>query len=249
MYDYNYCDFDDPIANSNDPNLVDTVSELRHYTNIYGINQKIIDHFKTSRKTLSKIIDGCFGSLFVEDLISDSDYLTDQINERRQVQNDKKRRELLLVDRIETLKTKRKTFCDIGTNKIKRRLNILSKTNNLAKAYRLALEIEDKNIQAKQNWYYSDAIYNKKNELISELILLFKDEKYTYGKQNSEVKATKHIIYFEIPNCEQISFHCDLDKSLEVPTYEKEWDKKENSTLIKIETGILKSFVNINKEK
>lgn len=68
-----------------------------------------------------------------------------------------------------------------------------------------------------------------------------------FGKQPSDVRKTKNIIYFEIPNCKQISFHCDLESDLEVPNYDDEWDGLKNSTLEKLEEGILLTFKDINK--
>lgn len=138
-------------------------------------------------------------------------------------------------DLIYILKEKRKTFASIGTNKAKRRLNKLSKENEVAKAIRKALEIEDKNILAKDHYgKYKDKIYNVKNILILELVHIFKENKWVYGIQKNKDPFPPHIIYFEIPNCEQISWHFDANK-LGLPKYNQEWDKEENSTLRKLE--------------
>lgn len=61
---------------------------------------------------------------------------------------------------------------------------------------------------------------------------------------------TGNIVYFELPDCEQISFHCTFKNPKELPRYEKEWDRKVNSTLGKLETAISKNYGNeIEKKK
>ena len=61
--------------------------------------------------------------------------------------------------------------------------------------------------------------------------------------KSSEIK-TNSIIFFEIPGCEQISWHCTL-KQKDFPTYSKKWDEKINSTLRKIETKIRRDYFQI----
>ena len=133
----------------------------------------------------------------------------------------------------------RNNFCGIGTRKTKMRLNKLAKNGDtLAKAYRLALEAEDKNITAKQTYFdYADKVYALKEQNIKELAELCIQESWEFGKQKSDVKDAKYIIYFDLPNCDQISFHTNLDCS-EYPSYEKEWDGKICSTLQKLEKTI-----------
>lgn len=146
---------------------------------------------------------------------------------------------------ISKLKNKRKTFATIGTNKSKRRLNKLSKNNYLAQALRIALEIEDKNICAKDSYYkYKEKIYNQKYKLIMELRDIFKLNNWTYGIEKSDVPGVTHVVYFEIPGCEQVSWHLSLNNKNDFPKYDKKWDGKKNSTLDKIE----KVAYNILKE-
>jgi len=145
------------------------------------------------------------------------------------------------------LQQKRNNFATIGTNKAKRRLNKLSLTNEIAKAVRKALEIEDTNIQAKKYYGdYKEKIYNKKNELILEMKEIFDKNKWEYGIQNSTVLFINSIIYFEIPGCEQISWHFSVNKKKDFPKYEKEWDGKENSTLDKLSKITIELLKNAN---
>lgn len=249
LYDIFNDDEDDNfslIRNFNNPNHVTTVSELRHYVNIWGITTKLQLKFKTDSKTINKIIDGCYGSLIVDELLKNDNYLTEQIKIRKESLNVKAEALYQNELRINELKNKRLTFCGIGTNKIKRRLNILSTNNHIAKIYRFLLETEDKNIMAKDaSPLYQDKIYFEKYLLIMNLIKLFEEHNLKFGKQNSDVNKTKYIIYFEAPNCEQISFHCDLPDSDNIPNYDGIWDGLKNSTLIKLECAILKTFPNI----
>lgn len=243
-FDFNNGNFDEILYDSN-PKLINTVSELRHYINIYGITDKLLKYFNTDFCTIEDIQTDCYGNLSVSKLINDNEYLKDQITEREYINNKKEKAHHKNIELIEILKNKRKNFCVVGTNKIKRRLNKLAETDYIAKCYRLAIEIEDKNIQAKDNPYYSDKIYKEKYKYILELITIFKEHCLVYGKQISDVSKMSHIIYFEIPNCEQISFHTNLENEYNIPTYDKEWDGQINSTLNKLEKGILKTFNNI----
>lgn len=144
------------------------------------------------------------------------------------------------------LNNARKNALGIGTNKIKRRLNLLSKENQIALALRIALEIEDKNILAKKSYgKYKSKIYETKKILINNLIDVFVSNGWCFGKHISDGIETNHIIYFEIPNCEQISFHTDLEKS--VPDYNKMWDGKISSTIPKLLDAIVTNFPDINK--
>lgn len=152
-------------------------------------------------------------------------------------------------DLISYLDRNRNEFLSIGTNKTKRRLNKLSENDKIAKAIRLALEIEDKNIQAKKYYgKYKDKIYDQKYIFIKQLIDLFKTTDWIYGKQKSDVRDTNYIIYFEIPFTEQISWHVSLFENnniKEIPNYTKEWDKKINSTLKKLEEVIKNKYSKI----
>lgn len=133
----------------------------------------------------------------------------------------------------------------MGTRRVKLRLNRLSRTSATARAFRLALEIEDCSALGKKYggaWSYT--YYEKKHALIHELIILFGAHGWTYGKHQSDAFHTRWIIYFELPGCEQISFHANLE--CECPDYAGKWDGKVHSTLNKLEcaiTELLKSEV------
>jgi hypothetical protein len=73
-----------------------------------------------------------------------------------------------------------------------------------------------------------------------ELCKLFKESGWNYGIQKSEVPPTSHVIYFEIPNCEQISWHFTPENEEDFRQYKREWDKKPNSTLDKLEVVTMK---------
>jgi hypothetical protein len=141
---------------------------------------------------------------------------------------------------IDDLMRKRKVFANIGTNKAKRRLNKLAETNVIAKAVRLAIEIEDKSITAKKEFgKYRDKIYNQKSEMIMKLCDLFKANNWKYGIQSSDNYSASHVIFFEIPTVEQISWHFSPDKR-DIPVYDGVWDEKVNSTMNKLEKATKK---------
>ena len=173
----------------------------------------------------------------------DDDYYDDEY-EFSKVPEQVKRKNNQLIYQLKTNRTK---FAGIGTNKAKRRLNKLAINSILAKAVRLALEIEDKNISAKNSYgKYRNKIYNQKTELILELCKIFKEQNWIYGTQKSEVPAATKVIYFEIPECEQISWHFSPTIGKYIPIYEKEWDKKENSTLSKLEVITKQLLITLN---
>ena len=143
-------------------------------------------------------------------------------------------------------------MCGFGTRKVKCFLNsMIRKGDKVAELYRIALEIEDENIKAKDNLYYSQAHYNKKEELVYKLIELCDTENIVYGIQISDVRDTNKIIYFELPDCEQISWHCNMKENIvnKCPLYKKKWDGKINSTLNKLENAIINKYGDILKTK
>lgn len=147
---------------------------------------------------------------------------------------------------IYQLQVSRDNFLGIGTNKAKRRLNKLSETNPIALAFRVALETEDKNIQAKNSFgKYKRKIYDQKAILIEQMLDLFKKNNWTYGLHEESTYDTNAIAFFEIPGCEQISWHCTLRCISSTPKYEKMWDGKVNSTLNKLESAIKSAFPEI----
>lgn len=167
------------IKEENDPKLVDTVSELRHYINIWGINNKLIDYFETDWDTLSDIYDNIKGYENVEYAI---DHLEELKEKYREIEAAKLEAYEKNLELQEILTQKQKTFCNnLGIRKIKTRLTKLSKTNIIAKLIRLCLEAETVNIKAKEEGidYYprfcfnhtcKEMLYYKKENLLKELM-------------------------------------------------------------------------------
>ena len=140
---------------------------------------------------------------------------------------------------IQQLSKKRENMCGLGTRKVKLFLNKQIKNNDInAELYRVALEVEDYNIQAKEcRGKFRDKKYNVKHKKIIELIDLCEKYGVKYGIEVKREHLTNVIFYFELPKMRQISFHTslynnDFDK---YPKYDKEWDGEVNSTLNKIE--------------
>ena len=135
---------------------------------------------------------------------------------------------------------------NIGTRRVKLFLNTkIKEGDKVANAYRLALEAEHKNIDAKNSYgKYKDKIYEQKRLVIDELISLCLENDFVCGYQDSNVRDTNFIIYFELPDMRQISFHSDIPNELfsKMKEYEKDWDGEVNSTIAKIECAIEKRY-------
>jgi len=139
------------------------------------------------------------------------------------------------------LKDKRETMCGIGTRKLKLFLNKKIREGDiLAGIFRTALEAEDANINAKKYFGdYSERYYAVKENMIGQLIGLCRACGITsYGYQNNDSPFPKHIMYFDLPGCEQISFHCTVKSEWAVPKYSGSWDGQTVSTLPKLERAI-----------
>jgi len=141
---------------------------------------------------------------------------------------------------IATLEYKRNSFCGIGTNKAKRRLNKFIKEDYIAAWLRLALEAEDKNIVAKKTYgQYRDKVYESKYNLIKELYELSIKNGVMCGVQKAEGRLTSNIIYFNTPITKaQISWHINLAKNDNFVGYKEKWDGLINTTLDKLEVDI-----------
>lgn len=157
---------------------------------------------------------------------------------------------------VRSLNSMRDEMCGVGTRKVKLMLNKKIKENDkIAELYRVALEVEDCNISAKKyRGTYKSDYYDKKQEKLMELVdlcLIYNDEhddKVVYGKEFADGHSTNAIVYFELPGCEQISFHTTLShyEAYEIPNYGKEWDGRENSTMYKLEEAINKRYYKEN---
>lgn len=152
-----------------------------------------------------------------------------EINKNAGYEAAQERREIL----VRQLEKARKSFCGIGTYDLKLMLNeLVLSGNHLAEMYRVALEIEDHNILAKK---YSGDLrkkhYESRDELIEQLIHLCKNNGIVYGRHSHKEQFTSHIVYFKLPMCDQISFHCNLQNWVEVPPFKESWDGKSCSNL------------------
>jgi hypothetical protein len=222
------------------------VYELRHACNVLGVK----DVASTLCVKSDRIIDICnsdiHGSKSIDTLLRSPQEKFVKTVEQYECENQERQQRIQEVHEkndnlIYDLQKKRKEFAGIGTNKAKRRLNKLASTSLIAKAVRLSLEVEDKSISAKKSYgEYRERIYKQKNILIMELCELFKEIGWNYGIQKSEVLPTSHVVYFEIPNCEQISWHFTPENEEDFSPYRGEWDKKPNSTLDKLEVVTMK---------
>lgn len=154
--------------------------------------------------------------------------------------------------KIHTLIAARDTYAGIGTRKAKLRLNNFAKTDIYVRALRVALEIEDKNLSAKRYYgrifrsayspTYADLNYTVKQERIFELVEICKSQGWRYGIHESDQAGATHVIYFHLPEVEQISWHFTPGDGEQHPVYDGEWDRRENSTLGKLEPAIAKTI-------
>lgn len=234
-------DYEDSFIQN--PNEITHLYQLRHAKNILGI-ATLAKALATPADRITALTNSYIhGSKEICEALKMpknifEEFIEQLTAEQEKIDEEKEERYLAIGELIYSLHTARNNFCQIGTNKTKRRLNKISKNDPVAKALRIALEIEDKNILAKEaSFYYAGRIYKDKNKLINQLIELFKENNWIYGVHSSDVPATSHIVYFEIPNCEQISWHSDV--SNDVPIYNNKWDGKTNSTLPKLEKTIM----------
>ncbi|MBP3662478.1 MAG: hypothetical protein J6J25_05165 [Bacteroidales bacterium] len=141
----------------------------------------------------------------------------------------------------------RESFCGVGTRKIKVFLNQkVKRGDKVAELLRVALELNDVNVSAKRYWGdYKRDYYSKKEDLIRELNHLYRENgELDYGYHYEPGRLTTHIMYYELPNGQQISFHCKLWDTTKIPLYGKEWDRLENSTYQKLECAIMEIYGN-----
>lgn len=239
-YDYDIFEeenvFEDILCND-DPSNVINGSTLRHYVNVWGITKKLCNRLQCNKGDIKVLYEACRGYVDITSYIGKIDELVDICVKEEMAKEDaiQKNNQLISI-----LKDKRNTLCGVGTRKVKCFLNKkIKQGDKLALVYRKALECEDVNITAKDtNYYYRDKVYFKKTQLILELIEIAKTYNYTYGYQTSDIRNVDHVIFFELPNMEQISWHNNLDDIKDIPQYNKPWDEKVNSTLYKIEDAI-----------
>ena len=156
--------------------------------------------------------------------------------------------------RIKDYEQRKDTFCHgIGQRRVKLFLNACIKAGDaVARMYRTALEIEGVNLNAKKALmkYHSDYhAYEKKEAMLRELMEVCKEQGARYGQQRSTAPAATHVIYFELPGCEQISFHTNMREAASLPAYDGVWDGKKCSTMMKLEAAIWTRYEQKLREK
>lgn len=218
--------------------------QLRHACNVFG-HQFVADELQVGIERVRKLhrsmahgsveLDAFFKAPDEQFAKLLSQYGNEEIERERRIDEAQRKNERL----VEELQRKRKMFAGIGTNRAKRRLNKLALSSPIAQAVRLALEIEDKSISAKNSYGgYQEKIYDQKEMLIFRLCSLFKGEGWPYGIESSNNPSASHVAYFEIPGCEQVSWHFSPGKmASSLPRYGGKWDKKKDSTLKKLEAA------------
>lgn len=157
-------------------------------------------------------------------------------------------------ERIKDYNERKDTFCHgIGQRRVKLFLNKLVKEGDaVSKMYRIALEIEGVNLAAKKALmkYHSDYhSYDRKEAMLRELMEVCRAEGATYGQQRSTAPAATHVIYFDLPGCEQISFHTNMHEAASLPAYSCQWDGKRCSTMGKLEAAIWARYEQALREK
>ena len=149
--------------------------------------------------------------------------------------------------RVEDYEQRKDTFCHgIGQRRVKLFLNACIKAGDeVAQMYRLALEAEGVNLNAKKalKKYHSDYhAYDKKEECLRQLSDMCKRMSVVFGIQASTAPAARYVVYYELPGCEQVSFHTNEPEAAGWPKYDGAWDGKKCSTLGKLENAIWQRY-------
>lgn len=196
----------DEICDIKDPALIDTVSELRHYINVWNDDEQLCDFFHIDKETLSRICRYGKGDMDMEDAIRNIDNIVAEC-ERKQLSIHEAKRKNLELQRM--LERKQTTFCNnVGIRNIKLRLTRLANKgqNPIAKIFRLCLEAETVNIKAKVegiNFYpgpsfnhtVKEMLYHKKAEILNDLVGLCMEHNITFGVQESENHSANSVLY------------------------------------------------------
>lgn len=137
---------------------------------------------------------------------------------------------------VEILEEARILFAGVGTNAAKRRLRKLSASSPLAGAALLALLAEDYSTQGKKyagKW--SRRCYERKHAILMDLAALCWQHAWPFGVHADPGGGTTHVIYFDLPGCDQISFHVTLSADHGLPAYAGQWDGRRASTMAKLD--------------
>ena len=154
---------------------------------------------------------------------------------------DQARQHLIIRDGVTVFPTQMK----LAQFKIK--LTRLARLHPLALAYRLALEIEDVNVKAKQyrgsRWELH--YYGQRESLLIELVILCRRSSYRHGTRH---EGSLNVLYFDLPHCAQLSWHV-RDFPLIVPAYAQPWDGLRDATFSKIVTSVMHVYPEVLKGK
>lgn len=211
------------------------LSSLRYLCDKYGIDLFcLITGFKFNRikELYNSNLDG---NHFVEDVLISDNYQEELYKLYYKNQISYKKYDKLISDLDYSIKN----YCNIGLEKAKILLNKLSEEDFIAKSLKLALEIEEFNINAKK--LMMNSFYQQKEQLILELIELSENNNINYGLGDSDILGIPSIIYFDL-KCGQVSWHTMLDKNY-YKCYDGVWDGLEYSTLGKIENYIKEKYL------
>jgi hypothetical protein len=144
---------------------------------------------------------------------------------------------------VKALDDARENFAGVGTRKAKLKLNRLATLDPVARALRLALQAEDESASAKRyHGKWRQKHYDRKQKVLMELVECCREQGWTFGVQPTRVFPS-HVVYFDIPECQQISFHLSLPADHGLPMYGASWDGQENSTLAKLSDAVRRLFL------
>ena len=118
----------------------------------------------------------------------------------------------------------------------------------LAELYFLLLSAQHFNVLAKMhNGSMRTNHYAKKYYFVTSALKLCMENQIKCGvtKNMSETCDISHIVYFDVPEAGQISFHMNFidEEASRYPEYTNEWDGLDNSTFDKLREGICKLFL------
>lgn len=228
------------IINSDSPGNITNVSMFRHYCNCHGLTENLLKFFNINEETALDIVNYCRGNITAEELRKNPKLYIEEGIER---QNRIEEATIKNIQLSKQLKDARKSFCGVGTRQVKLILNRHVKSgDNIAKIIRTLLEIEDKNISAKDTSYHPEWLYYKKSLLISECVEYYNEANLIYGVQHSDNYSANAVMYFILPvTNEQVSFHTniEIEEFDTYPEFTDEWDGLVNTTLPKLERCIL----------
>lgn len=159
------------------------------------------------------------------------------------------------TEKIEYLKSHQDAF--IGAHTTRSIIRFLKRRSNsgepFAMMYALALTAEVSNIKAKKfelegKDNKKTAQYRIKHECLRQLCeeirswnILHEDELILYG-YGVDYNIGLPVLYFNLPDTEQISFHDNIRHDMQVPRYPLDWDGYENTTLPKLRQGIINHY-------